>query len=323
MRREEIEKELFKHDSTVLSFPERGPWGDSAYRGNCSGWIIAYFLWKYNAKSLAEIFAGGGTGYDVCKDMEIAYTGIDLNPTPVREGIVPMDILDDDIPLPDGFYTADMIFAHPPYPQIQHIQYSNSMWKDTKGNLAEKDIQNMSWEEGMKAVNHAIMRGYAAMQPGAYEVVLVGDIRKKGQFHSMMSELVIPGNLEQVCVKLQHNTVSGRNWNGQGMQKKNFVPLAHEMIAVIKKPSGYELAFLLPKRYEMDIRNSRSATWKDVVAAVLHKIGGEAHLNEIYKEIDGCEKSKSNPHWQEKVRQTLQIHDMFCNKERGVWTLAA
>jgi hypothetical protein len=24
---------------SVLSFPERGPWGDPVYRGNCSGYV--------------------------------------------------------------------------------------------------------------------------------------------------------------------------------------------------------------------------------------------------------------------------------------------
>ena len=78
MNKEDIIKELKKHDSTVLSFPDRGPWGDSSYRGNCSGWIPAYFIWKYGAKNVAEIFAGSGTTLDVCRDMGCTYTGIDL-----------------------------------------------------------------------------------------------------------------------------------------------------------------------------------------------------------------------------------------------------
>lgn len=56
---------------------ERGPWGLSSYRGNCSGW-------KYKVSKLAELFAGSGTGYDVCKDMNIQYIGADINPDPVR-----------------------------------------------------------------------------------------------------------------------------------------------------------------------------------------------------------------------------------------------
>lgn len=321
MKKEEIIKEVMKHDSTVLSFPSRGPWGDSNYRGNCSGWIIAFLLWKYGLNSMSEIFAGSGTGYDVCKDFGIPYTGIDLNPTPMRDGIISMDILDDNIPLPDGFYNSELIFAHPPYPSINQVRYANNMWQDTSGqNLSTKDIQNMSWESGMKAVNHAIMRGYTAMQPGAYEAVLVGDVRRSGTFRSMMNELITPGELVQVIIKMQHNTVSGRQ---RYDNPKSFVPLAHEYLVVFKKASGYELAFVLPKEYRLDIRDSKSATWKDVVAAALNKLKGKATLTEIYKQIDGHKKCASNAHWKEKVRQVLQNYDTFQSQERGVWSMVA
>lgn len=66
MKREEIEKTLRAKDSTILSFPQRSPtgtsWGDNKYRGNCSGWIQAFCIWKYQVKKMAELFSGGGTG---------------------------------------------------------------------------------------------------------------------------------------------------------------------------------------------------------------------------------------------------------------------
>lgn len=320
MKREEMEQELKKYDSTILSFPNRGPWGTSAYRGNCSGWLIAFFIWKYKVKSMAELFAGGGTGYDVCMDMGVPYIGIDLNPNPVRDGIISMDILDKEQELPEGFYSADMVFAHPPYPSIQHVKYANSMWKDKGGELAQRDIQNMSWEDGMKAVNHAVMRGYASMKPGAYEVVLVGDVRRKGQFHSMLQELIIPGQLEQVCVKLQHNTVSGRNTYSNG----NFIPLAHEMVVVIKKPSGYEIAFTLPKKYCIDVRDSETSTWKDVVMAVLWKAGKVPVTNKyIYDAVKGHKKADKSHNVEAKIRQTLQqlcASSLVKHVQCGVWS---
>lgn len=41
MLKEKIVHTLEQKNATILSFPERGPWGDSSYRGNCSGWIQA------------------------------------------------------------------------------------------------------------------------------------------------------------------------------------------------------------------------------------------------------------------------------------------
>jgi hypothetical protein len=302
MKVEEIIETVIKNDTTILSFSERGPWGDPRYRGNCSGWVIAYFLWKYGVKSMAELFAGSGTGSDVCRDMGIAYTGIDLNPEPTRKDIISMDIMDDSIDLPPGFYEADMIFAHPPYPSINGIRYAGSMWKG-KG-LEEKDIQQMPWEKGMNAVNHAVLRGYSAMPAGSYEVVLVGEIRTKGEYHSMFRSLAIPGILHQTFIKMQHNTISmGRTYSSTS----DYAMTGHEMIAVIKKPSGYEIAFVMPKRYAIDIRNSRSATWKDVVMSVIRESRQPAVTYQyVTKQIEGYEKARTNNHLAEKIRQTLQ-----------------
>lgn len=318
MRIEEIYRELEKQQNTVLSFENRGPWGNSNYKGNCSGWVVAYFIKKYGVKALAEIFSGGGTGYDVCKDMGVEFVGIDLNPKPVRDKIISMDILDESIDLPDGFYNADMLFLHPPYPSIHDIKYAGNMWKDTS-NYAQKDIQNMSWSDGMKAVNKSIMRGYAAMQPGAYEVVLVGEIRSKGQYRSMYRNLAIPGILHQTYIKMQHNTSSQNRTYGNS----DFALTGHEMIAVIKKPSGYEIAYMIPKEYKLDIRSSKMASWKDVVAAVVRKLGATVTLTDIYRELEGHEKCKNNLHWKEKIRQTLQIYPIFEHISNGTWAMAA
>ncbi len=317
MNKDEIFKIVSAADNTVLSFPNRGPWGDSRYRGNCSGFIPAYFIWKYGCKAVSEIFAGSGTTSDVCKDLGIPYVGIDLNPNPLRKDIVSMNILDDSIELPDEFYNADMCFLHPPYPSINNIHYSNGMWVDTK-DVGVADIQEMSYEKGMNAVNHAIMRGYNSLHPGAYEVVLVGEIRSKGEYRSMMADLIRPTQLHQTFIKMQHNCVSDRS--GNSYSKSDRTLTGHEMIAVFKKPSGYEIAYIVPRTVTMDIRDSVQATWQDVVASVMRKLG-EASLDAIYTELEGRKKTENNPHWKEKVRQTLQ-KGCYINSSRGYWKLA-
>lgn len=252
MNKNEIFSYLKQHaNGTVLSFPERGPWGSSSYRGNFSGWIPAAIIYRYGAGSVSEIFAGGGTTSDLCRDLEIPYCGIDLNPAPVRNNILTMDIMDEESELPDAFYEADLQMIHPPYPCINHLHYSNSMWMDTK-NMASHDIQEMSWEKGMLSVNRAILRGYAAMPAGSYQAVVVGDIRRKVNgksiFKSMLSELAIPGEMVQILIKMQHNTMSGRTGN-YANQRNAFFMIEHEYVVVIKKPSGYEIAYLLPQKF--------------------------------------------------------------------------
>lgn len=321
-----------KANGTVLSFEDRGPWGKSSYNGNFSGWIPASLIYRYNAGSVSEIFAGSGTTAEVCEDLKIPYVGIDLNCqcNQINCNILPMNILDDSRDLPDGFYTADLQILHPPYPTIQHVHYSNAMWKDTEG-VASADIQEMNWEDGMRAINKSVLRGYAAMPAGSYQAVVVGDIRRKVNgksiFRSMLTDLAIPGEMVQLLVKMQHNTVSGRNNSYHGNQKRNFFLIEHEFIVVIKKPSGYEFAYVLPKKYATDIRDLlTTATWKDVVYSVLKSLGREASLEEIYSEVDGHKKAQNNSHWEAKVRQVLQQlaqSGMAINTSRGRWALAA
>lgn len=314
MNKLDIIQELQKHDGTILSFPNRGPWGDNKYRGNCSGWIQAFLIWKYHVEKLAELFSGSGTGYDVAKDMGISYIGADLNPNPKRPGILTIDAFNDEVP--EEFYGADMIFMHPPYGAEIHIPYAGSMYPDPTGELSKKDLGQMKWDTFMKILNAVIMKYYASMESGSRMAVLMGDVRRNG-FHSMLTDIVKPGSLEQVIIKGQHNCVS----NGRYYSNKNFVPIEHEYIMVLKKLAPYIIDFALPQKYKTDIRDSQSGTWCDVVYAALSKLGKKATLNDIYKEIDGHKKCENNVHWKEKIRQTLQKYNIFISNERGIWAI--
>lgn len=329
MNKNEIFSYLKQHaNGTVLSFPERGPWGSSSYRGNFSGWIPAAIIYRYGAGSVSEIFAGGGTTSDLCRDLEIPYCGIDLNPAPVRNNILTMDIMDEESELPDAFYEADLQMIHPPYPCINHLHYSNSMWMDTK-NMASHDIQEMSWEKGMLSVNRAILRGYAAMPAGSYQAVVVGDIRRKVNgksiFKSMLSELAIPGEMVQILIKMQHNTMSGRTGN-YANQRNAFFMIEHEYVVVIKKPSDYEIAYLLPQNHQCDIRDSATATWKDVVMTVVREFGKEVSNETLYNALKNHSKCKNNKNYEAKIRQTLQklaASGVLFHTGRGTWKIAA
>ena len=315
MEKNEIIKRLMENDSTVLSFPDRGPWGDSKYRGNCSGWYQAFLIWKYKVKKFAELFAGSGTGYDVAKDMEINYIGADLNPLAVRPGIICVNAVTD--PVPVEFANADFVFMHPPYGAEIKIPYAGSMYPDPTGILSKSDLGQMPWDKFMVSLNQIVMRYFSAMEGGARMGILMGDVRRKG-LHSMLTDIVKPGELEQVIIKM-HNTCSG----GRSYSSKNFVPIVHEYILVLKKTFPYILDFQVPLKKKLDVRDSNSATWRDVVFAVLKKLGKNASLASIYSEIEGHAKAEKNPHWRDKVRQVLQMYPDFVSESRGIWSLAA
>lgn len=320
----EVRKQM---EYTVLSYPERDPngykWGNPGYNGNCSGKVPLGFIDKLGAKSVCELFAGSGTLSDVCRDFEIPYCGIDLNPNPVRDNIISMDILDMEQELPNAFYNSDMCFSHPPYPGLNHVKYAGSAWKDTN-NLYQKDIQNMNFEEGMKKINISTLRTYSALQPGAYMVILVGEIRSNGKYYSMFNNLAIPGELFQTYIKLQHNTWSGRqNYSTRKVNPRALT--AHEMIAVIKKPSGYEIAYILPKKYVNDIRNSNSATWRDVVMCYARQEKRFTN-QQICDDLKNHSKAKNNNNVDAKLRQTCAIlaeAGLLKHVSQATWEVAA
>lgn len=316
MKRKDIEKELKLHDSTILSFPNRGPWGDSKYRGNCSGWIQASLISRYNVQKMAELFSGSGTGYDVAKDMGIAYVGADLNPTPVRPGILCVNAITDDVP--EEFLDADLLFMHPPYGAEINIPYAGNMYKDPTGELSRSDLGQMSWDTFMNTLNKIIMKYYSAMEPGARMAILMGDVRRNGKCYSMLADMVKPGELDQILVKAQHNCVS----DGRTYAKRNFFLTEHEFLYVLKKVGGYIVTYKLPKRMDVDVRDSKASTWRDVVVAVMRDLK-EADLDTIYKKIEGHEKCKNNPHYKDKIRQVLQQCNLFVSSSRGRWAMAA
>lgn len=314
MKKEDIIRTLQENDSTIMSFPDRGPWGDNRYRGNCSGYVQAFLIWKYHIKKLAEVFAGSGTGSDICKDMQVQYIGMDLNPNPVRPDILCRDAIYDEVP--DEFRDADMVFMHPPYGAEIKIPYAGSMYADPSGELSKRDLGQMPWDNFMNVLNKIIMKFYASMQAGAYMSVLMGDVRRKG-FHSMLQDIVKPGEMQQIIIKKQNNYSSA----GRTYQNRNFVPIEHEYIMVLKKLLPYMVDFQLPQKYKADIRDSESSTWADVVYAVMQNFSSEVSLDDIYKQVKGHKKCDTNPHWKEKVRQTLQKYKMFVSEQRGMWKI--
>ena len=316
MTREEIFKVVSQNDSTVLSYHDRGPWGDNRYRGNCSGWIHAFLCWKYQVRKLAELFAGSGTGSDVANDLGIEYIGADLNPNPVRSNILTVNAITDEVPV--EFKDADFLFMHPPYGAEIKIPYAGSMWKDPTGELKKSDLGQMQWDTFMAELNKVVMKYYSAMGYGSRMGILMGDVRRNG-LHSMLTDIVKPGELDQIIIKMQHNTYSGRSNNSYST--KSFVPLVHEYLLVLKKNGLIGIRYQLPVKKENDIRDMNQPSWRDVVYACLKEKGAKP-LSEIYQMIEGHAKAKKNPHWREKIRQVLQLNSCFRNEALGVWSAA-
>lgn len=295
---------------SIVSYPDRGPYGKNSYRGNCSGLLVKDLIQQYKLKSLSDYMVGGGTTEDVCREMKIPGTFTDLN-----RGF---DMVD--MEMPDR---PQNIFWHPPYDNI--IIYSDNMYKASEVQRVygfdprKNDLSRCpDWETFIKMLNHCMMKQFAALEKGGRMFTLMGDIKKKGVLYSMLCDIAKPGTLEQVVIKAQHNCWSDR----QTYSNHNFVPIVHEYLLVTRKDEGLVIPVAWGSHSILDLTKSRSASWRDSVYAFLEK-NGECSLEELYSAFKDSPKTKSNPNWQAKIRQTVQNGRYFTRTLRGHYMAAA
>lgn len=289
--------------NSIISYRERGHWGNSSYRGNTSGHVIKDLIKHFYPNSLPkrfiEVFSGGGTGLDVAKDLGIKNSvHLDLN-----NG---WNALRDEIP-----YGSDFVFSHPPYWDI--IRYETQ-----RGSYDPDDLSNvMSYEEFIVKLDKVNAKIYQSLVNGGRHAFLIGDVRKKGKYYSIIKDMTWFGDLESHIIKVQHNTVSGNKLYANN----NFIPIVHEHLLIFKKNEVWAVNLKRTYTKTFDLRQFKNITWRDLIQGALEWLGGQATLPQIYKVIEGSSKTLKNKHWKEKIRQTLQLHDDFLPIERGVWGL--
>ena len=296
---------------SIVSYPERGTGGKNSYRGNCSPKLIEDIIEQYRIKNLSDFMVDGGTTEDVCKSLGVGGTYLDLN-----RGF---DMVSMDIP-----ERPENLFWHPPYADI--VVYSDEMYSaaDIENRFGfDPRVNDLSrckdYDEFVKMMNYCCIKQFAALEKGGRMFVLMGDIKKKGKLYSMLADIIKPGTLEQIIIKAQHNCFSDRTY----YSNQNFVPIIHEYLMVLRKDTSLIIPVKYTKDSQMDMRDMKVSTWRDVFAAIMENYGMTMTLEELYEKIDGHKKTQNNPHWKEKIRQTLQLNKIFANVERGKWQLVA
>src|SRR6185437_13801001 len=102
---------------SIVSYVARGPYGDSDYPGNCSGFLVRDLIRVLDAKSVCDPAEGSGTTGQACAASGVSCSGFDLSSGFDLES-TPLDtVLNDPV---------DLVFFHPPYFRI--IQYSGTVW---------------------------------------------------------------------------------------------------------------------------------------------------------------------------------------------------
>jgi hypothetical protein len=288
---------------SLVSYPDRGPYGDACYRGNCSGHLIADLIREFHPRFVLDPMVGGGTTRDVCRELGVPGWFSDL-----REGF---NILQDEIPV-----GGDLGFLHPPYHDI--IRYSGEVW----GREPHPDDLSRcaSYEEFLARLNEAQFRLYDALRRGGRLAVLVGDVRCRGVLYPIQRDMRVYGQPEAFVVKAQHNCQSDRrHYAGR------FVAIVTEYLWVTRKPDAFIVPMRVAEIQEVDLRKSTVQTWRSVVQGALEHLGGEAALPQLYPVVREHRKAQqaieAGYHWRAQVRRALQVYPDFESVERGVWRL--
>lgn len=293
---------------SIMSFPERGHWGNSSWRGNCSGHVYQELFTRIQPKVFIDPMMGSGTSIDVAKEMNIEAYGLDLHQgfNAIRDSI-----------LKATGKAADLCVSHPPYGGM--ILYSGNVWGEAHPDDLSRCTSDEDFHEKMQLV---LLNQRDATVPGGFYGTIIGDWRRNGVYTSYQAECIArmpKDELAAVIIKAQHNCQSDQK--SYGRMKLPFI--LHEYVLLWKKKELPVLVMLgeLAKQQYARLQ----ATWKNVVKAIMVQLGGSAPLEAIYDAVAKAapEKMAANDNWRAKVRQTLnQNPTMFVPVERGVWSIA-
>jgi len=197
-------------DSSIVSYPERGPYGDNKFRGNTSGYLIKDLIQFYKASSVLDPMEGSGTSRDVCRELGIEYDGFDLQ--------TGFDALSDKLP-PKQY---DLIFLHPPYWKM--IPYSDD----------PRDLCNSeTFAVFIDRLLGLLERLSEYLTKNGHLAILIGDMRKDGQIYPFGAYLQVfhRAELKDKLIKVQHHVKSNANFYGH---ERTFIPLMHEEVLIFR-----------------------------------------------------------------------------------------
>ncbi|WP_196160870.1 hypothetical protein [Reinekea sp. G2M2-21] len=299
---------------SVMSFPDRGPWGNSRYRGNCSGYFYQQLFTQLNAKSFCDPMIGSGTSIEVAKEMGLeSVHGLDLHSG--------FNAIRDSILSAIGGLPVDLCFSHPPYHTVLPYSGPGGMWGTDQAPHIDDLSACPNVDDFYDKMVLVLVNQREATKAGGHYGTLIADQRKNGQYHSFQAELIarMPRDeLKAVLIKLQHNTMSGL----KTYSRMKYPCIEHEYAILWQKPERG--IYLLPVMAKQAYDRVKSA-WKVIVRSALMMLGGKASLKEIYAYVSNSHPDRvdANPNYEAKIRQVLQLTEWFDSSERGVWQLAA
>lgn len=303
---------------SVLSHPVRSPHGSAAYRGNTNGETLLQLARQFRPKVICDAMEGGGTMRDVARDLrrqgrDVTYYGFDL-----RHGEGSPDFynalagpITDKVPVPICWG-----YLHLPYWLM--IQYSGEVWGDAPH---PDDLSRvLDYGEFLAKARMAALNMYAGVRRGGLYSVQIGDYRnpRDKTYYPLGHDLLrlLPGSLESVCIKTQHNCRSDQNSYG------NIILIQHEYIYHLSRTDAFFSLLGLTLQSSRRLKRLADATWRAVCEMALRHLGGEAELEEVYAYVEqqARDKTLNNVDWRARVRATMRAS--FPRTARGRYALS-
>lgn len=200
--------------TSIHAIDGRGPYGDSRYRGNCSGLLIRDLLKYYQPHRVLDPMAGGGTCHDVCRQLNIDCFSFDLH-----AGFDAQD--------PDSYRDLgefDFIWLHPPYWNI--IRYGND----------PRCLSNApTLIDFQRRLRRVIRNCHSVLARRGHLAILMGDGKHAGEYMGLPFRtlwLAFQENLWLAApeiIRFQHGATSSTK-----AYTTNFIPRLHDICLVLK-----------------------------------------------------------------------------------------
>lgn len=224
---------------SVVSYPERGPWGSSKYRGNTPGHLIKDLILHFKPKLVFDPMAGSGTCGDVCRDlaqegMSIECIENDLNPDTGSntDKQFHYNLLSEDAEelLIQLRNSVDLIFWHPPY------------WNMIDYKQGAADFSSGSYESYLNRMARALELLAPLLNrsnPNARIALQLGDLRRADRkYYWITRDVLTPSvlkrsNLEisDILIRIQRRMRS--NWVVY-KNESSLIRIIHETVSILK-----------------------------------------------------------------------------------------
>ena len=200
--------------TSIHAVDGRGPYGDSRYRGNCSGLLIRDLLKYYQPSRVLDPMAGGGTCRDVCRELGITCRSFDLH--------AGFDAVDEK--WYQGLGEFDFIWLHPPY------------WKMICYGDDPRCLSNApTLVDFQRRLRRVIRNCHSVLAQCGHLAILMGDGKHEGEYLGLPFRTLWLAFLENLwlaapeIVRFQHGATSSTK-----EYSTSFIPRLHDICLVLK-----------------------------------------------------------------------------------------